>query len=218
MTPTVEYVQGKIGEFNALIFSSSLPPITVKLTKARSFLGKVQYKRRKNILGKVCGGTDFLMRISTTFDLSESEQEDVIIHEMIHCCIACKGIRDTSAHGKVFHRYMDEINLKFGRHITVRHKVAPGMPAPRSETVRPHYICISRLDDDALGVTVCAQSKISELCKSIPKAYRIKQMNWYVSMDPFFNKYPRSRTPKVYKISREEIDEHLSGAQELNWR
>jgi len=105
MTPTVEYVQSKIGEFNALIFSSSLPPISVKLSKARSYLGKMQYKKKKNIWGRVSGNTSFLMRISTMFDLSESEQDDVIIHEMIHYYIAYNGIRDNSAHGKVFRQY-----------------------------------------------------------------------------------------------------------------
>jgi len=215
MTPTVEYVQSKIGEFNALIFSSSLPPIPVKLSKARSFLGKMQYKKKKNILGRVSGNTDFLMRISTMFDLSESEQDDVIIHEMIHYYIAYKGIRDNSTHGKVFRRYMDEINRKYGRHISVRHKSAPGKVTPRSEVIRPHYICLTRLLDDSIGVTVCAQTKIFELYRSIPKMCRIKQMSWYGSMDPFFNRYPRSKTPKVYKISQQEVEEHLSGAQKM---
>jgi len=215
MTPTVEYVQTKIGEFNALVFSSCLPPIPVKLTRARSFLGKVQYKKKRNVFGKVSGNTDFLMRISVMFDLSEKEQEDVILHEMIHYFIAFKGLKDTSSHGKLFRKYMEQINRDFGRNITVRHKTLPGTVNPKTMEVRPHYICISLLQNDSWGITVCAKSKIFELYRTLPRHYQIKQMSWYGSLDPFFNKYPRSKTPKVYKITQQELDDHLGTAQRM---
>lgn len=125
MIPTVEYVESKIGEFNDLIFDSCLPPIPVKLSRARTYLGRVQYRRKRNVFGKITGATDFLMRISTTFDLPEKVQEDVIIHEMIHCYIAWKGLKDTSSHGKIFREMMGRINLQFGRNITISHRIAP---------------------------------------------------------------------------------------------
>jgi len=215
MIPTVEYVQKKIGEFNTLVFSSCLPPIPVKLTKARTFLGKVQYKRKRNLFGKVSGNTDFLMRISVMFDLTEKEQEDVILHEMIHYFIAYKGLRDTSTHGKLFRKYMEQINHDFGRNITIRHKALPGTVSPRMKEVRPHYICISLFQDGSQGITVCAKSKVFELYRRLPKHYLIKEMSWYGSLDPFFNKYPRSITPKVYKISQQELDDHIGSAQRM---
>lgn len=74
MTPTVTYVESKIREFNDLIFGSCLPPIPVKLSHARTFLGKVQYRRKRGISGGFAGNTDFLMRISTMFDLTEMDR------------------------------------------------------------------------------------------------------------------------------------------------
>lgn len=215
MTPTVAYVESKIREFNALIFDSCLPPIPVKLSHARTFLGKVQYRKKRNVFGKISGNTDFLMRISTMFDLSEKEQEDVIIHEMIHYYIAYKGLKDSSTHGKLFRGYMDRINRDYGRNITVRHKSAPGTVNPKTQEVRAHYICVSLLQNEHWGITVCAKTKIFDLYRQIPKHYQVKQMNWYGSLDPFFNKFPRSKTPKVYKITQEELDTHLKNAQKM---
>ena len=212
MIPTVTYVEDKIREFNALIFSSCLPPIPVKLSRARTFLGKVEYRKKKNVFGKFSGNTDFLMRIITMFDLTEREQEDVVIHEMIHYYIAYKGLKDSSTHGKLFREWMDRINADYGRNITVRHKTAPGTVNPRSQEIRPHYICVSLLQNGHWGVTVCAKTRIFELNRSIPKVYRVREIQWYGSLDPFFNRFPRSKTPKVYKTTREELDEHLKNA------
>lgn len=215
MTPTLEYVQSKIGEYNALVFASCLPPIAVKLSRARTFLGKVEYKRKRGPFGLMSENSDYLMRISTMFDLPESEWDDVIIHEMIHYYIAFKGIRDTSTHGKVFRHYMTGINEKYGRHISVTHKTTGVKETKNLQATRPHYICLSLLDDGTMGITVCSRTRLFELYRAIPKCYNVKQMSWYWSMDPFFNKFPRSRTPKVYKISRQEIEEHLSEARKM---
>lgn len=31
---------------------------------------------------------------------------------------------------------------------------------------------------------------------------------WFISQDSFYNKYPRAMTPKIYKITGMELDEH----------
>lgn len=215
MTPTVEYVESKIGEFNDLVFGSCLPPITVRLSHARSFLGRVQYRRQLSLFGRRPAGTDFVMRISTEFDLPENEQEDVILHEMIHCYIAFKGLKDTSTHGKLFRECMSRINSEFGRNITVSHRMAPGTANPRMQEVRQHCICVSRLKDGKWGITVCTEAKVPEIDRRLPRCYAIEQKQWYRSQDTFFNRYPRSRTPKIYRISREDLDLHLADAQEF---
>lgn len=48
-----------------------------------------------------------------------------------------------------------------------------------------------------------------------PKYYQIKEMKWYGSFDPFFNRFPRAKTPKVYKITEEELSEHLQDSVPL---
>ena len=38
---------------------------------------------------------------------------------MIHYYIAYKGIRDSSAHGKIFRSLMSVVNTRHGRHVSV---------------------------------------------------------------------------------------------------
>jgi len=215
MTATVSYVSQKVREFNELIFDSSLPPVRIKLVKARTFLGKMQYSYRRGFLGLRTGNRDFVLKISSLFDLPQDELDDVIIHEMIHYHIAVNNIKDTSAHGQVFRHYMDEINSRFGRHVSIRHKGAVPAGEPSARTSAPRIICVSLLEGGLWGVTVCAQSRVGELRRRLPRFFRVERMDWYLSSDEFFRRFPRSRTPKIYKVSREDLDKHLAGAEKL---
>lgn len=214
MTATLPFIQKTFDRFNALCFGGELPPVPIVLTKAGTFLGKMEYKTRRNLFGLSSSRYDFQLKISTGFDLPAEELEDVIIHEMIHFHIAFRGIRDTSAHGRVFREIMETINRNFGRHVSVSHHGPQEQNLVRSGS-RDNIICISTFPDGKVGVTVCALTKIFELYRTLPRAYRLKKMEWYGSRDPFFNRFPRARTPKIYKVAEDELSEHLKGAQPL---
>jgi len=215
MIPTLEYVYEKFDEFNALIFDSELPPIPVKLTRARTFLGKIQFRKKRSLFGRTVRYSDFVMRISTMFDLPEKEQEDVIIHEMIHYCILYKNLRDASAHGAIFRKYMSEINSQYRRHITIRHKTTSDLAASRLQVAREHRIYVSLLRTGEWGITVCAASNVARLSRLLPRYFNISKMGFFQSRDPFFNKFPRSRTPKLYHIKQDELELHLPDYRKL---
>ena len=121
MKPDVPYIEAKFQEFNSLMFDNALPPVPVALSKASSYVGLCTFKTRRHLFGKV-EHYDFRLRFSTRLDLPEAEVEDTIIHEMIHYYIRLNRIKDTSAHGKVFRQMMNELNSRFGRHITISHR------------------------------------------------------------------------------------------------
>lgn len=204
MVATSEFVKEKFDCFNDLCFGGSLPAIPVVLVKARTFLGKVEYVYNRGFFGRITGCRDFRMKISVSFDLDEAVLEDVILHEMIHYYIALNRIKDSSAHGHVFREMMDSINEKYGRNITVRHRIVSA-EAP----ARLNYLCVSTFRDGKLGLTVCSASKIQYLKRVLPRYFSLEKMEWYTSRDPFFNRFPRARTPKIYKITRAELDAHL---------
>lgn len=129
MIATESFVKETFDRFNDLYFEGKLPPVPIVLVKARSFLGKLEYMKIKGLFGLVTKKWDFRMKISRSFDLDQATLEDVILHEMIHYYIDIKGIRDTSAHGKVFRSMMNDFNSRFGRHITIRYKCTP-IPEP----------------------------------------------------------------------------------------
>ena len=124
MIPTVPYIQSCFDEYNARFFDGSLPAIPIKLSHARTFLGKVTFmKRRPWLFWGDWQYSNFVLRINTRFDLPEELIQDTILHEMIHYYIAVNHLRDTSSHGRLFRQEMKRINAEANRHITISYKM-----------------------------------------------------------------------------------------------
>ncbi len=212
MLPTLTFVKTAFARFNHLIFNGELPEPVFRLTHARTFQGKLCYKR------EVCLGRtrhfDFEMRISLEFDLAEADWEDVVIHEMIHLHIASKGLRDSSTHGPLFRSVMDEVNRRHGRHITVSARAGES-GAVADSRVRGHYMCIAKFSDGRLGVAPVAKSRIFELWNMASLFPDVTFSSWIGSTDTWFNRYPRVMRPKFYMTDRDELRQHLRGALRL---
>lgn len=206
MKPTAEFVQKQFDEWNARCFENSLPPIPIQLSKSRSMLGAIVSQRHRTFTGEIQHEVK-CMRISLHFDLSESIIVDTIIHEMIHYYIFYHHLHDTSAHGVLFRKMMLLINDHYHRHITVstRLKEADKEQAHLRERKRLHVVCISELNEGRVGVTVCAKTRVGELNRLLPKYYTLTSLKWYITVDTFFNRFPLSRTPKIYLITPEEL-------------
>ena len=278
MTPDLEYIQKAFDRYNALCFRGELPGIRLELSRARTYLGRYEEKRPQvRFLGRRFSLPTAeplrLIRISTAFDLTPEQQDDVIIHEMIHYYLAWKGLADRVPHGPHFRQLMEAINSRFGRHIVVRYKMgapavgqqgasadgqtgtagsqgtagqlgaagsqgtagqqgaagsqgtagqqgAAGSRAGGAATPRAgrRIICVSHLRSGETGVTVCATTRVFYLRRALPRAYNIKSSEWYSTADPFFARYPRSNTPKIYRISPEELSRHLQGAVRMAFK
>ena len=191
-----------------MCFDGALPRIPIKLSNARGFVGRLQYRAVRDWRRRIVGREDFVIRISTRFDLPEAEVEDTLIHEMIHYWIAWKGLRDSSTHGKIFRAKMKEINELYGRHLTISHKSTPE-ELDRDTRVRTHHICVSQLVDGRTAVTVCAESAIPRIRRAFRWSPSIRSTAWYTSTDPWFNRFPRSRTPKLYPVAPADLQPHL---------
>lgn len=137
MIPTLPYIQQHFDAYNARFFNGSLPPIPIKLSNARTFLGKVTFVKRRNFSltswlfssGASSVGewtySNFKLRINTRYDLPEELIQDTILHEMIHYYIAVNHLRDTSTHGQLFRSEMKRINAEGNRHITISYRLTP---------------------------------------------------------------------------------------------
>jgi hypothetical protein len=216
VTPTVEYLEERFDTFNRMCFDGALPRIPIKLSRARTFVGRLIYRPVRDWRGRVVRREDFVLRISTYFDLPEAEIEDTLIHEMIHYWIAWKGIKDTSSHGKEFRRIMKEINALHGRHLTISHKSTPE-EQDRDTRVRDHYFCISQLADGRTALTVAAQPCIARIRRAFRWSPTVRSQTWYHSRDPWFNRYPHCRSPKIFPVDPAVLQPHLDAAELLNF-
>ncbi len=215
MDITLEYIRQKFDEFNRTYFGGKLKPLPLRLTNARTFLGQVHCRRKRQLDGS-WRYDDFEFVISRHLNTvgEEAEREDVILHEMIHYYILLHQMQDSSPHGKIFKRIMNEINQRFHRHISVRHKATEEEHA-RDTQLRRHLICITRFADGTQGITVAAQSRVFRLWDELKRLPDIAEQTWYSSNDPFFNRYPRSLIAKAYLISAEDVETHIASAHRL---
>lgn len=212
MQPTLPFLQEKFNYFNHLCFNGELPTPVIRLTKARTFGGKLTWTAKKGLFKK--GWHSPVISISTLFDIPENEIEDILLHEMIHFCILVRKIKDTSPHGKEFRNMMEQINLRHGRHITVSLRHTERQTA-LDTSQRRHLVCVVQLNKGITGITVSAQSRIFDLWAEINGHPEVSNARWYVTTDPYFNRFPRSRTLKIYKANPQELTTHLAGALRL---
>lgn len=212
MVPDLNFVADTFNRFNVAVFAAALPLPRFRLTHARTFRGKLTYRvttswgRRR--------ADDFEMRISLDFDLPQEEWEDVVIHEMIHLHIAHRGIKDSSSHGPKFRAIMTEINRLHGRHICVTARTTKEQ-LDKDRRVRGHYLCIVKFSDGRLGVAPVAKSRIFELWDTFRAWPEVVNVSWIGTVDPWFNRFPRVRSTKVYITTREALLPHLKGALRL---
>ena len=213
MNITIAYIRERFDYFNRLCFEGKLPALPIKLSSAKRFLGAIQFKSRVNDKGE-WKYYDFVLKISTRLDLSEAVVEDTILHELIHYYIYVNGIADTSTHGEVFQRMMNDINQRFNRHITISHHSTEEQ-RNTDQHIAPHIVCVSELTDGRRGITVCARTRIFEIYRDLLRRYPIKQLRWFFTTDPYFNRFPRCTSAKVFLPKETDFMEKLETAVQL---
>ena len=201
MKPTVSYIQTRFDDFNACFFNRQLPPVPIKLSNAKSFLGKLTFTRCRHGLFGRYRNENFVLRINTRIDLPESLIEDTILHEMIHYYIAVNQLHDTSTHGLLFRREMKRINAEGKRHITVSHRLTD---AQRAQTIvhKTRTVAIIRFADGRMGVKVVPsqQKHINFWHKAAMRRFPITSIQWIQSDNDFFARFPSSIAMKIYLV------------------
>ena len=213
MIASLDYVKRRFAEYNELCFEGKLQPLPFRLSSARTFLGQVRFKRQRNPDG-TWHYSDFIFVISNKRDYPETEIEDTILHEMIHYYILSNQIQDTAPHGAVFTQMMNDINRRFHRNISVSHRRTKEEQDKDTE-VRQHLVCVIRFKNNQTGITIAAKTRIFQLWDQLPRVPEIAECKWYVSTDPYFNRFPRAISLKVYPIPSDELKAHLIGARPL---
>lgn len=217
MDITIPYIKQKFEEYNRQIFAGKLPLPPIRLSNAKSFLGVCAYKKRRAKDGRV-EKYDFSIRINTRIDLSEREVEDTIIHEMIHYYIGINQWEDTSAHGQIFRRIMNDINRKHGRHITISHKSTGGQRAQAADLrQRYHVIAVVDFHDGRTGFKVLPRvlPSILKYYNGVLSSRKVTGIRLFMSKDVFFNRFPNSSSFTVHIHERQEIMAHLADAERM---
>ena len=187
MIPSIDYIQAHFDAYNSRFWGGSLPPVPVKLSHAKGFLGKVTFTRRRQGLFGGYRNEDFVLRINARIYLPEELVQDTILHEMIHYYIAVNQWRDNSSHGELFRREMKRINAEGNRHITISHRLTESQ---RTQAVRhkTRAVAIVHFEDGKTGIKVVPKQMrhIRYWNQTAPQRFAISQIEWYYTDDEYF--------------------------------
>ena len=200
-----------------MYFNGTLPELPIELSDAKGFIGVCKYKKRRLEDGSI-ELYDFRLSINTRIDLPEEEIEDTIIHEMIHYFIGVNRLEDSSSHGPMFQHLMKTINEKYGRHITISHK---GTKEEAEQAIdkraKWHVIAVVSFFGGRKGIKVLPRvvERILAYNKGVTGGPGVERIDYFMSNDPFFNRFPNSAALNVYDVPQEDLDAHLVGAKKV---
>ena len=215
MTLTTDLLAQWFARFNSQYFHSSLPCPTLALSKARTRFGYLKcVSARRWLLSKP--KRTYSIHISTYYDCTEHAYQTVLLHEMIHYYISYHGLKDSSAHGPLFRKMMEEIN-RHGWHISVSTSAAGlevSEPMKRRRRGRCLLLLVTTHDDKTYlsAVTPGAAFKIHDIIAH--SRNQIVSERWYVSSDSRFDNFSRVRTLRGRLVKSEgELADYLAVMQ-----
>ena len=202
----LQFLKDNFDRFNKEYFEGKLPRPKFAIGKARMVLGSLNYKRKITIFGTK--RYDYTIRLSSYYDQDEQGYLNVLLHEMIHYYIDYNRISDTSVHGIVFRKMMNQLNRNYGWKITVSTKIINMTEAVRKEPVsRLVLAAISQTDDYYLSVVSPYYAR--KVDTAFHLATNIKSYTWFIAKDEYFSNFRMVRSPRARKVSKQLFYEKI---------
>jgi hypothetical protein len=216
MRPTFDYITRHFETYNQLIFEGKLPLPRIRLTQAKTYLGRLSCRKQTSALGKVTY-SDFTLSFSTLMDLPEETVQDTLIHEMIHYHICFHGMKDTSPHGVLFRRMMEDINMRHGRHLIISHRSTEEQRATIPVQEKWHVVAVVKMRDERTGIKVLprVKSSIASYYQRVSHAPEVHSVQLFNSRHPYFNRFPCSSAARVHFVEKQIIEEALKDAEKI---
>lgn len=192
MRVSTEYLRSRFGTFNAEYFGGALPEPRFVVSNSRTILGQFSCRReRKWPFGRT-RMTDYTIKVSGYYDMTERDCDNVLLHEMIHYRIAFGGLRDTSPHGQVFRREMARLNA-CGWNISVSTRTRQWAVAERNRR-GPYTVLALTTTDGRRMLSVANPAYAARIDSIAARSAAVRERAWYVSDDDYFASFPRARS------------------------
>lgn len=211
MRATLDFLKERFVYFNDLCFGGCLPAAGMRISSSVRTFGTLRHPR---VFKGDPKPSDFVLSISDRLDQEKNVIEDTIIHEMIHLYIFFFKIKDSSAHGPVFRKIMNDINVRYARNITVSRRASES-ERTSDRIVRPRILLVTSFSTGERTVTVCAPRYVKGFVGMLRQVPRVSSWQLYVARGSWISHYPVSRTLKFYRIDADILDRGLADARKL---
>ena len=210
MIVTIDWMEEWFKRFDQEYFGGKLPLPELALTRAKTRLGQLAFKRASR-----WGRTklyDFKLSMSTYYDMTEQQAKSVLLHEMIHYIIGYTGLKDTSPHGVVFRGMMDNLNRKYGWDIremtsTKGWKVSEQVAEKKKAKGPQTYLMLAiELKDGKFYLSRVNPGFARRIEKQLPMVRELRSHRWYTTQDSYFEDYPQVRSLRGRRITKGDFE------------
>lgn len=191
-------------------FGGKLPVPELGLTRAKTRLGQLAYKRATR-----WGRTKlyaFKLSMSTYYDMTDRQAKSVLLHEMIHYIIGFTGLKDTAPHGIVFRGMMDNLNRKYGWDIRVMTstkgwKVSEWAEESQKAKGPQIYLMLAiEMQDGKHYLSRVNPSFARRIESKLALVRELRSHRWYTTQEPYFEDYPQVRSLRGRRISKSDFE------------
>lgn len=211
MIPNLVFLHTKFDELNHQCFNEVLPHPEIRLNTRWHMLGRMYVRKRKQQNGQP-SGKQMWIEISTRRDLAEAKVVDILLHEMIHYYIEFKEIKDNKMHGDFFCKMMNDLNDRFGYHVSVLYHEEDDVLV--HTVMHYRFICVVRKSDSCY-VMVVAKNKVNQFVRALSTDEYKGAVEWYISDRAIFRIYPIAVRIRLNAISEDKLQFYLTGAHRL---
>lgn len=210
MIVTVEWMEEWFQRFDHDYFGGKLPVPELGLTRAKTRLGQLAYKRATR-----WGRTklyDFKLSMSTYYYMTDRQAKSVLLHEMIHYIIGFTGLKDTAPHGIVFRGMMDNLNRKYGWDIRVMTstkgwKVSERVEERQKAKGPQTYLMLAIEMQDGKHYLLRVNPSFARRIESKLSLVReLRSHRWYTTQESYFEDYPQVRSLRGRRISKSDFE------------
>lgn len=210
MIVTVEWMEEWFRRFDHDYFGGKLPVPELGLTRAKTRLGQLAYKRATR-----WGRTKlyaFKLSMSTYYDMTDRQAKSVLLHEMIHYIIGFTGLKDTAPHGIVFRGMMDNLNRKYGWDIRVMTstkgwKVSEWAEERQKAKGPQIYLMLAiEMQDGKHYLSRVNPSFARRIESKLAQVRELRSHRWYTTHEPYFEDYPQVRSLRGRRISKSDFE------------
>ena len=210
MIVTIDWMEEWFKRFDQEYFGGKLPLPELGLTRAKTRLGQLAFKRSSR-----WGRTklyDFKLSMSTYYDMTDKQAKSVLLHEMIHYIIGYTGLKDTAPHGVVFRGMMDNLNRKHGWDIRVMTstkgwKVSEKVVARKKAAGPQTYLILAvELKDGKHFLSRVSPRFARSLERQLLKAKEVSSYSWYTTQESYFEDFPQVRSLRGRRIAKGDFE------------
>ena len=210
MIVTIDWMEEWFKRFDQEYFGGKLPLPELALTRAKTRLGQLAFKRASR-----WGRTklyDFKLSMSTYYDMTEQQAKSVLLHEMIHYIIGYTGLKDTSPHGVVFRGMMGNLNRKYGWDIRVMTstkgwKVSEQVAEKKKAKGPQTYLMLAiELKDGKFYLSRVNPGFARRIDKQLPMVRELRSHRWYTTQESYFEDYPQVRSLRGRRITKGDFE------------